>query len=77
MDYRSAFKRKNVCIQTAGVKENYINKGERCAYIRRYDNDIRPKNLAGLFDVHNIERMTKGKWNAVDYKKNNFISALE
>lgn len=56
--------------------ENYINKGERCAYIRRYDNDIRPKNLAGLFDVHDIEKMTKGKWNSVEYRKNNFYLCI-
>lgn len=57
--------------------ENYINKGERCAYIRRFENDIRPKNLAGLFDVHDIEKLSRGRWNSVKYEKCNFYLAIK
>ena len=59
--------------------ENYIKKGDRCAYIRRYDTDIRPKHLSALFDVHidYIKKATKNKWNAVDYKKNGFYLCIK
>lgn len=56
--------------------ENYCNKGERCAYIRRYDNDIAPKNLSKLFDVHDIEIVSKGQWNSVVYEKRQFYLCI-
>lgn len=56
--------------------ERYCSKGERCAYIRRFDNDIAPKNLSKLFDVHDIEKISKGKWNAVKYEKHQFFLCI-
>lgn len=56
---------------------NYIEKGERCAYIRRFDSEIKPKVLDKLWDVHDIEKMTKGRWNAVKYEKNCFTLCIK
>lgn len=58
------------------IKDNQKN-GDRGAYIRRYDTEIAPKNLADLFDAHNIEELTKGKWNAVEYKKHQFTFCVK
>lgn len=52
--------------------DNYINNGEKGAYIRRFDEEIKPKNLGQLFDVHDIYGKTKKKWNAVTYKSGGF-----
>lgn len=57
--------------------DNYFEKGERCAYIRRYENDIKPKNLGQLFNTHDIEKLSKGKWNAVTYEKNGFYMCIK
>jgi hypothetical protein len=59
------------------VLNDYTNKGHRGAYIRRYDTEIAPKNLATLFDSNDIERITKGKWNATDYKKHQFTLCIK
>ena len=34
------------------IIDNYIDKGERAAYIRRYEEDITPKNISSLFAPH-------------------------
>lgn len=67
--------------KTYDWKENalkdYNSKGDRCAYIRRFDTEIAPKNLSTLFDSNNIEKIFNGKWNAVDYKKHQFTLCIK
>ena len=57
--------------------KDYESKGNRCAYIRRFDTEIAPKNLATLFDSNDIEKIFKGKWNAVEYKKHQFTLCVK
>lgn len=57
--------------------KGYSSKGDRGAYIRRYDTEIAPKNLSKLFDMHDIEKITGGKWNDVEYKKNQFTLCVK
>lgn len=57
---------KEVCI------DNYLKDGSKGAYIRRFDEEIKPKNLGKLFDVHEIFERSKGKWNAFTYKSGSF-----
>lgn len=56
------------------IIENYINKGERAAYIRRYEEDITPKNIASLFSPHYdlIKELTNGEYNMVFYRAKEF-----
>ena len=51
------------------IVENYITKGERGAYLRRWEEDITPKNISSLFDPHIdlIVELSGGKWNAISY----------
>lgn len=67
--------------KTYDWKENVLNDkvkhNSRCAYIRRYDTEIAPKNLASLFDSNDIEKIFNGKWNAVDYKKHQFTLCIK
>lgn len=52
------------------VIENYFNNKERGAYIRRYDEEITPKNIGSLFSPQTelIKKLSKGKYNAVMYR---------
>lgn len=56
------------------IIENYITKGERGAYIRRYDEDITPKNIQSLFDPHLdfIKTMTNEEYNCISYRAKEF-----
>lgn len=56
------------------IIEDYINKGRRAAYIRRYDEDIQPKNIQSLFAPHYklIEELSEGKYNYVSYRAKEF-----
>ena len=56
------------------IIENYFSKGERAAYIRRWDEDIQPKNLASLFapHYHLIEQLSSGEYNTVTYRAKEF-----
>lgn len=42
------------------------------AYIRRMEVDVLPKNLTTLFDSHDIAKIFKNKFNAVEYKSRMF-----
>lgn len=57
---------KELCLET------YLKTGEKGAYIRRFDEEIKPSNLGKLFDSHDIFKMTKGKWNSTTYKSRSF-----
>lgn len=56
------------------IIENYFSRGERAAYIRRWDEDIQPKNLASLFAPHYqlIEQLSCGEYNSVAYRAKEF-----
>lgn len=56
------------------IIDNYIDKGERAAYIRRYEEDITPKNIASLFAPHykTIIEKTNGRYNSVFYRAKEF-----
>ena len=56
------------------IIENYLTKGERGAYIRRYDEDITPKNIQDLFDPHLdfIRTMTNEEYNSIYYRAKEF-----
>lgn len=51
--------------------ERWAKAGEEFAYIRRYAEDIRPKNLSSLFSGHVdngvISRLTDGRWDGISY----------
>lgn len=57
---------KELCI------DNYLKNGTKGAYIRRFDEEIKPKNLGQLFDVHEIYERSDHKWNAFTYKSGSF-----
>lgn len=67
--------------KTYDWKENALNDyakdNLKSAYIRRFDTEIAPKNLANLFDSHDIEKIFNGKWNATDYKKHEFTLCIK
>lgn len=56
------------------IIENYFSRGERAAYIRRWDEDIQPKNIASLFAPHYelIEQLFGGEYNSVAYRAKEF-----
>lgn len=56
------------------IIENYFQKGERAAYVRRYDEDITPKNISSLFDPHvaDIIAMSEGRYNGIFYRAKEF-----
>ena len=60
--------------------DNYIEKGEQAAYIRRFGEDIRPKRIQDLLAGHiqnkAIQKRTNGQWNAVRYQNNRFYFEL-
>ena len=56
------------------IIEDYINEGKRAVYVRRYAEEIMPKNIQTLFDPHIplIKELTGGEWNAIFYRANEF-----
>lgn len=56
------------------IIENYFDKGERGAYIRRYEEMITPKNIQTLFDPHLslIIALSNGEYNGVFYRAKEF-----
>lgn len=63
------------------LKARLKNPTSKSAYIRRYDENIRPKHLApkdpkdGLITSHNIEYYTNGEYNYIKYISNVFYFA--
>lgn len=68
---RSNGKTHSVCRH---IIENYFLNGERSAYIRRWDEDIQPKNIQSLFAPHYrlIQELSGGKYNHVSYRAKEF-----
>lgn len=60
--------------------ERYFSTGEQFAYIRRFGEDIRPKNLSTLLDAHihngRFEKLSCGQFNLVYYASNRFIPCI-
>lgn len=56
--------------------KNYFENGEQFAYVRRYGEDIRKKQLSNLFSGHienkAIESYSNGEWSSVDYTGSRF-----
>lgn len=56
--------------------EEYVKSGNQFAYLRRYAEDIRPKNLSNLFSGHVdnglIAKLTKGEWDNIVYSRARF-----
>ena len=56
--------------------DKYVKTGEQFAYVRRWGEDIRKKQLSQLFAAHvenrEVEKLTKGEWNGVEYTGNKF-----
>ena len=59
--------------------EKYRKTGEQFAYIRRYGEDIRPKNLTNLFAGHvdsgRVAKIFDNEWSLVDYTRSKFYLA--
>lgn len=58
------------------ILENFINRGERAAYIRRYQEEIQPKNIQLLFDQPALRdliiELSGGEYNGTFYRANCF-----
>lgn len=54
--------------------KGYFKEGFRLAYIRRYDEEIMPKNIQNLFKPHSalIEKLSNGQFNSTVYKNREF-----
>ena len=54
--------------------EDYFKKGNRSAYIRRWDEDIQPKHIGSLFNPHIplIMELSDGKYNGIYYRAKEF-----
>lgn len=57
----------------------YYKTGEQFAYVRRFGEDIRPKNLSELFAGHiqngRITTLSKGRFSTVNYTSGKFFAA--
>lgn len=62
------------------VLENYFKKGEQFAYLRRFNEDIKPKHMKQLFaahiENHVIGKYSDGHWNTLDYGSGRFLPML-
>jgi len=56
------------------IVDNYFDRGERAAYIRRYEEDITPKNISSLFAPHiqTVIQRSNGRYNAISYRAKEF-----
>lgn len=59
--------------------EGYFKNNFRLAYIRRYDEEIMPKNIQNLFKPHSalIEKLSNGQFNSTTYKIGNFSYIIQ
>lgn len=64
---------KTYCLIKKAIEE-FFKTGKPSAYIRRYAEDIMPKNLSHLIDPHQklIEKLSKGNYNNCTYRNNQF-----
>ena len=54
--------------------ENYFKTGARTAYLRRFKEDLTPRNISELLTPHMdlIEKLSRGKWNSIKYFNREF-----
>lgn len=52
--------------------KQYVESGKMFAYVRRTRECITPTNITELMRTHDINKLTKGKWNSYEYKRNCF-----
>lgn len=61
------------------IIDNYLKNGSQGAYVRRWDEDIRPKYCATMFDgilsFFDLKKATNGKFNTIIFKSNKFYFA--
>lgn len=59
---------------TKHIIEDYFLYGRRAAYVRRWEEDITPKNIQNLFAPHSklIMELSGGKYNGVTYRAKEF-----
>lgn len=57
--------------------ENYFKTGEQFAYVRRFGEDIRKKQLSNLFSAHInnevVVKLSKYEWTGITYQGNKFF----
>lgn len=53
---------------------DYFKNGNRLAYIRRFKEDLTPRNIGELLTPHmkTIEKLSKGRWNSIKYYNREF-----
>ena len=54
--------------------QQYFKTGSRLAYLRRFKEDLTPRNIGELLTPHmkTIEKLSKGRWNSVKYYNREF-----
>ena len=52
--------------------KKHITDGAKGAYLRRYEEEIMPKNIKTLFEPHDIAKITHGEFNSTIYKQRGF-----
>lgn len=59
---------------TKTILENFFARGQKSAYIRRYAEEVQPKNIQTLFDPHIdlIKKLSGGEWNCFFYRASEF-----
>lgn len=59
--------------------DDFLETGTPSAYLRRFEEEIRPKNIGDLLAPHYdyISKKTKGKFNTAVYRTNHFILAFQ
>lgn len=57
---------------------DYFKNGHRMAYIRRFKEDLTPRNIGELLTPHMklIEKLSKGEWNSIKYYNREFRFCL-
>lgn len=60
--------------------ENWLNKGEQFAYVRRFKEDTKAREMGQLFAAHNsndyIRKKSKSKYDVILYEKGKFFAGI-
>ena len=64
--------------KTYGINQHMLlcwlkDHNNKCVYIRRYDDELTPSKIRTLFDPFDIEKMSKGIYNRIQYRSRTFI----
>lgn len=70
---------KTYCLLKKSVM-NYVKNKKRSVYLRRYDDQLMPKNMGSMFTTFvtnkEVEKITKGKYNTIVYKQRKWFLAF-